>query len=78
MGRVLRRARERIDGPMDYRIDAEGIRTTGRHFDGVVRWPLIDRFEQQPDLLLIRLGSRDLILVPVGELAAPGRRWSPS
>ncbi|MEU4220462.1 YcxB family protein [Actinoplanes sp. NPDC026623] len=69
----LRRARRTLDGPISYRIDAEGVHTASRYTDGVVRWPLIDRCEQLPDLLLLWIGKGVVILVPVSELAATTR-----
>jgi len=64
----LQRVRKTFNGPITYRIDAEGVRSSTQLTDGVVRWPLIERFDTQPDLLLLWLSKVQVIPVAVGQL----------
>ncbi|MET8153670.1 YcxB family protein [Actinoplanes sp. NPDC049668] len=68
------RARRLLDGPIAYRIDAEGIQSIARHTESLIRWPVLDRLEQRPDVLIVwMVGGGQFIPVPVGELAAQDR-----
>ncbi|GID94111.1 YcxB family protein [Amorphoplanes digitatis] len=67
------RAQRLLDGPVGYRIDAEGVRSSTRHTDGIIRWPLLDRLEQRPDVLLVWMGRGQFIPIPVGEFTPETR-----
>jgi hypothetical protein len=70
---VLRLLRAGIDGPLSYRIDAEGVRTATSLTDGSLRWPVIKRLEEHADLVLLWLAGPRFIVMSVAELDAPTR-----
>jgi len=55
-------------GPITYRVDTEGIRSTSQFTEGFLRWPAVERFEYRSDVLVLRLDKVRFVPVAVGGL----------
>ena len=71
--RATRTSMKMVGMPTAYRIDAEGVRSSNALTDGVIRWPLISRIDEVPDLVMVRMGKARFIPIPVGQLPAETR-----